>query len=301
MQNLFQIIYTGQLKHGINKRKASIQLALIINLTPESALKILKSRKEAVLFEQVAKNKVSRLISNLEQLGMVVRVIENNSYPNRTQANNKSSFKQTAPIQKLSKPYKFFLMSFSILSTVVLIGILIYLFILSQSTPYGRITLTDFAGYSQHEICLGSPSCNDAVDDQSDQCYENTIGNIEEWSLLPEDEQDLWDIQNSIDFVNCFIYPETENKVFPEPIALRTDLIEFCQYLSTQDCLLQAGTQFDFCVKNYNMKSLFTTDSQDTVKIRSSNQEMFVNYYSCYLDSNDKKLFESILFMLNDL
>ena len=299
MQKQFQIIFTGKFKSRFNKRSSAAQLALIIDSSPEDALEILHSRKEVVLFEQVNQSKVSNLISNLEQIGLEVKSVDKSNQSNRGFSNKNTTSEQVVSVKKLSKSYKRFIVVYAILSSISLIGFLIYILISGQSEPYGRMTLTDFAGYSQEEICLGLESCHVAVDDQSDDCYEKTIGNFEDWDSLTEQEKELDIIKDSHDFLNCFIYEKTNKKVFPEPIALRADLIESCLYLSTYECLKIAGTQFDSCVDKFNMKSLLLDNSQDLVDIKSNHSELFKNYYSCYLDTNGKSLFESVLFMLH--
>ena len=132
MQKKFHIIYTGHFKSRLNKRNASAQLALIINSTPEYALDILQSRKEVILFEQVNQTKVTSHISNLEQLGLVVKSVENSNHSNRVQSNLNTNSKQTAPIKNISKAYKIFIISFTIFSSVLLIVFLIYLIISGQ-------------------------------------------------------------------------------------------------------------------------------------------------------------------------
>lgn len=298
--NQFQIIYTGKFKSNLDIVSTAAQFALIIKSSPEFALKTLKSNNEVILFDNVSHSRSLSLISNLEKIGLVVTSIDKTNNPQTVQPNKNKHSKSDliGHFKKISGAYKKLLLIYSIISTGILIIFLSYLFISSQYEPYGRITLTDFAGYAQHEICLGSNYCNEVVDDQSDYCYETTLNDFEGWSELSEEGKDLANTKSINNFVNCFVYPETNNKVFPEPIALRTDLIESCLYLPTQACLLAAGTQFDYCVEAFNMKALFVNNYQNIELLKSNNPEIFKSYYYCYLDANDSSLFESILFIL---
>jgi|GEM_PF-5807137 len=129
MENQFQIIYTGKFNSQLDIRNTSAQLALIINSTPEHALAILQSRQEAILFDQVELTKSLNLISNLEQIGLVVISVEKSTNLNNNLSNRVANDKLIKPIKKLSNAYKKFILYYTVISTVILISFLIYLFL----------------------------------------------------------------------------------------------------------------------------------------------------------------------------
>jgi hypothetical protein len=125
MKRQFQIIYTGKFNYKSSLNATAANLALILDTSPESALNILKQRKSQILFTNVSIDNVRSLVSNLEDVGLIIDAVEISSTQKSYQANTHQS---NTIFGGVSGPYKVFMIAFAVISTSLLILVLSYLF-----------------------------------------------------------------------------------------------------------------------------------------------------------------------------
>ena len=159
----------------------------------------------------------------------------------------------------------------------------------------GLMATAAFAGYESEEICMGNSSCEKAIDDQIDDCWEQSGLEDHDWDNMSDEEYFLLKPKPEQQFVACFVYEDTYERVLVSPMELRFDLIDSCFLTDNESCLTLAESQFKSCYAANDIEYLVSADTLDFYQAVVDNQSDFKNYYSCFVDESGAPLFDLIL------
>ncbi len=188
------------------------------------------------------------------------------------------------------------------------VGILAALFVLVKKFGLfkflkvgGLMATAAFAGYESEEMCMGNSSCEDAVDDQFDDCWERSGLAGYDWDNMSGDEYLNLKPKIEEDFVACFVYENTGDRVFTSPLDLRFDLIDNCLWTENESCFQLAEAQFKSCYVANEIEYLVSAKTTDFYQAVDDNQKDFKNYYSCFVDESGSPLFDVVLLNWDEL
>ena len=159
----------------------------------------------------------------------------------------------------------------------------------------GLMTATAFAGYDSAQICMGNDMCEEAIEDQLDDCWEQSGLDGYDWENMSEAQYDSLKPQLENDFVGCFVYEDTGSRVLTSPIDLRLDLIDNCYLIDNDQCLQLAESQFNSCYQAHDIQFLVSAETLDFYQVVMDNQKDFKNYYSCFTDQNGSPMFADVI------
>lgn len=159
----------------------------------------------------------------------------------------------------------------------------------------GLMTAAAFAGYESDEICMGNAACEDAIDEQVDDCWERSGLDDYDWDNMSDEAYFSLKPKVEQDFIACFVYEDTGERVLMSPLDLRFDLIDNCLWTENESCLRMAEAQFKSCYVANEIEYLVSANTLDFYQVVSDNQQDFKNYYSCFLDEAGAPLFDIIL------
>ena len=345
-QQNFKVIYTGQLKDGVDIKAATAQFAIKFKQTPEKALQILQANREVILIKKAEHLKAYKFKSALEDIGLIVRLErativiakpvvkkpkeenpenqQNDSPSNswtmdpiepKQQEPKKESHINTTPIPQTQPPREKpskkpiekepFLTSF--IDTIKqvggwIVGILAFLFIAVKKFGLfkvfkigGLMTAAAFAGYNPEEMCMGNDRCEDAVDEQIDVCWD--INNLDDydWDNMSAEAYMTLKPKLEKDFIGCFIYEDTNERVFLSPLDIRIDLMDNCDITGKKGCIEQVEPQIKTCYEANNIDRYVSENTFDYYQAVDENQKAFKSYYACFEDENGEKIFQPIL------
>lgn len=159
----------------------------------------------------------------------------------------------------------------------------------------GIVAVTAFAGYNPEEMCMGNERCEDAVSDQFDACWDaNNMDNYD-WDNMSDDTYYALQPMIERDFVGCFIYHDTNERIFHSPLDLRIDLMDNCDVVGKKGCIEQVEPQINSCYESHNIGDIVSADTKDFYQVVDNNQRQYQSYMSCFLDENGAKMFQLVL------
>lgn len=159
----------------------------------------------------------------------------------------------------------------------------------------GLMTAAAFAGYESEELCMGNGLCEDAVEDQIDDCWEQSGMEDHDWDNMTEEQYLRLKPKIENDFVACFVYEDTGQRVLESPIEIRFDLIDNCYVSGKDNCIKQAESQLKSCYEANDIDQLIPATTMDFYQAVYDHPKAFKNYYSCFLDENGNPLFAEVL------
>ena len=159
----------------------------------------------------------------------------------------------------------------------------------------GLITAAAFAGYNPEEMCMSNDRCEDAVDEQIDVCWD--IYNLDDydWDNMSQEDYMLIKPKLEKDFIGCFVYEDTNERVFLSPLEIRIDLMDNCDITGKKDCIERVEPQIKTCYDANNIGNHVSEDTVDYYQAVQENQKDFKDYYACFLDERGEKIFQPIL------
>ncbi|MCB1582998.1 MAG: hypothetical protein R3E90_07115 [Marinicella sp.] len=159
----------------------------------------------------------------------------------------------------------------------------------------GLMTAAAFAGYDPEEICMGNGMCEDAIDDQIDDCWEQSGMDKYDWDNMSVEQYLSLKPKVENEFVACFIYQDTGQRVLESPLEIRFDLIDNCYENSNNDCIELAESQLKSCYTANDIDALISAQTMDFYGALAEHPRSFKNYYSCFLDGSGQPLFADIV------
>jgi hypothetical protein len=159
----------------------------------------------------------------------------------------------------------------------------------------GLMTAAAFAGYDPEEICMGNGMCEDAIDEQIDDCWEQSGMDAYDWDNMPVDQYLALKPKIENDFVSCFVYEDTGQRVLESPLEIRFDLIDNCYETDKKNCISLAETQLKSCYAANNIDALVSTETMDFYQAVYEYPKAFKSYYGCFLDEAGQPLFSDVL------
>jgi hypothetical protein len=159
----------------------------------------------------------------------------------------------------------------------------------------GLMTAAAFAGYNPDEVCMGNERCEDTVDDQIDACWDRNNLDDYDWDNMTEETYMIIKPKLEKDFIACFVYEDTHERVFLSPLDIRLDLIDNCEIIGTKSCIQTVEPQIKRCYETNNIENYISEDSFDYYLAVEENQKDFKSYYACFLDETGEKIFQPIL------
>ncbi len=165
----------------------------------------------------------------------------------------------------------------------------------------GLMTAAAFAGYQPDEICMGNERCESAVEEQIDDCWDQA--GLDEYDLDYMSDEEYLQLKPKIeeDFVACFRYEDTAEKVFQSPLELRLDLIDNCTFSENSNCETLAESQFKACYDRHQIGYLVSARTTDFYQEVSDHSKVFKGYYSCFKDDNGQPIFSDVLAAWDEL
>lgn len=159
----------------------------------------------------------------------------------------------------------------------------------------GLVTAAAFAGYSPDEMCMGNGRCEDAVDDQIDICWDMNNLDDYDWDNMSAETYMTLKPKLEKDFIGCFIYEDTNEKVFLSPLDIRIDLMDNCDIVGKKGCIETVEPQIKSCFQDNNIGNYVSAETFDFYMAVEDNQKAFQKYYACFLDDKGEKMFKPIL------
>ncbi|WP_223788284.1 hypothetical protein [Marinicella meishanensis] len=159
----------------------------------------------------------------------------------------------------------------------------------------GLVTASAFAGYQPDEICMGNARCEAAVEDQVDHCWEQAGMDDIDVEVMSDEAYDAIKPKIEDEFVGCFRYEDTLDRVFVSPLDLRLDLIDNCYLSDNPDCMSLAESQFKSCYDRHQIAYLVSANTTDFYQEVSDHANNFKGYYACFLDNQGGRLFSDII------
>jgi hypothetical protein len=159
----------------------------------------------------------------------------------------------------------------------------------------GLMTAAAFAGYEAEEVCMGNGLCEDAIDEQIDDCWEQSGFEDHDWENMSDEQYFSLKPKIENEFIGCFVYEDTGQRVLESPIEVRFDLIDNCYQMGRNDCLMLAESQLKSCYAANNIAQLIPADTMNFYQAVIDHPDAFKNYYSCFVDANGGPLFAEIL------
>lgn len=156
----------------------------------------------------------------------------------------------------------------------------------------GLATAAAFSGYQPDEICMGNERCEAAVEDQIDGCWASS--GLDDINLDGMSDQ-AYQTKFEEDFVGCFRYDDTMDRVFISPLDLRLDLIDNCDLSDNPDCLSLAESQLKGCYDRHQIAYLISATTEDFYQEVTDHSNNFKGFYACFLDDQGGRLFGDIL------
>ncbi len=141
-------------------------------------------------------------------------------------------------------------------------------------------------GFDGDEACMGNSRCEKAVDKQMDACWENNGFDEVDWDNLSESEFLAMKPKIETDFIGCFNYQDTGERIFVSPIDIRFDLMSFCESSSLKNCNEIVEPQIKPCYDKYELGDLFPANTTDYYAVFEQNPEKVAQFYSCIVDKN---------------
>lgn len=141
-------------------------------------------------------------------------------------------------------------------------------------------------GFDGDEACMNNSRCEKAVDKQMDACWENSGLEDVDWDNLSDSEFLAMKPRIETDFIGCFKYQDTGERIFVSPIDIRFDLMNFCETSSLKNCNEIVEPQIKPCYDKYDLADLFTAETSDYYSVFEQNPEKVALFYSCIVDAS---------------
>jgi hypothetical protein len=141
-------------------------------------------------------------------------------------------------------------------------------------------------GFDGDEACMGNSLCEKAVDKQMDACWENSGFDDIDWDELSDSEFLAMKPRIETDFIGCFKYQDTGERIFVSPIDIRFDLMSFCESSNLKNCNEIIEPQIKSCYDKHDLGNLFSEDTTDYYAVFEQYPEKITQFYSCIVDEN---------------
>lgn len=159
----------------------------------------------------------------------------------------------------------------------------------------GLMTAAAFAGYDPEEICMGNVMCEDAIDQQIDDCWEQSGMDDHDWENMSDEQYLTLKPKLEKEFVSCFVYEDSGQRVLESPLEIRFDLIDNCYQTENSNCIKLAESQLKSCYTANDIDALVSSQTMDFYQAVADYPKAFKSYYGCYLDESGQPLFADIL------
>lgn len=152
-----------------------------------------------------------------------------------------------------------------------------------------------FSDYDADMICMGNDACKEAVEDQMDSCWEDNGFDDYDWDNMSDDAYFALKPKIEKDYIGCFRYENSNDRVFISPIELRIDLMSNCELLETGGCYELVEPQIKACYDRHNIGYYVDGNTKDFYTAVEKHKKFFKEYYVCYKDKSGNPLFQSII------
>ena len=147
-------------------------------------------------------------------------------------------------------------------------------------------------GFDSEEACMDNSQCEDAVDDQIDACWEDNGFEDIDWDNIEADEFMRLKPRIEKDFIGCFLYPETGDRIFLSPIELRFGLVDSCEESNISNCNEIVEPQIKGCFEQAHLGRYFNEDTSDYYAVFYQHPEAIQRFYACFKDENGNNIID---------
>ena len=147
-------------------------------------------------------------------------------------------------------------------------------------------------GFDKEEICMGNKQCEVAVEDQIDDCWENSGLDDVDWDNISEEEYYAMKPHIEKDFIACFKYENTTERVFISPIEIRSSVYDLCNESGQSSCNKITEPQIQQCYEKNDIGDYVSEDTNDFYQVVNENFSVFQDFYNCFVDVNDNPVFD---------
>ena len=147
-------------------------------------------------------------------------------------------------------------------------------------------------GFDGDEACMGNSRCESAVNKQIDDCWEDNGFDDIDWDEISDDAFFNYKSKIENEFIACFRYPDSGERIFVSPIDLRFMLTDFCLDSDVKNCNEVIEPQIKGCYSKSGLSRLFPDGTTDYYEILGENAEKVTDFYSCFVDEQGNQLIE---------
>ena len=139
-------------------------------------------------------------------------------------------------------------------------------------------------GFDPEEACMDNGRCEDDVDDQMDACWEDNGFDQIDWDNITAEEYLALKPRIENDFIACFLYQDTGERIFMSPIDLRIELMDYCDTSDIKNCNELVEPQIKGCFEDARLDRYFNENTTDYYAVFYQHPEAIENFYNCFTD-----------------
>jgi len=167
----------------------------------------------------------------------------------------------------------------------------------------GLMAAAAYAGYNPEEACMGNGDCEDAISGQIDNCWSASELDQYDWDDMSDDQ--FYELKPQVEenFIACFRYADSGERVLESPIELRFDLIDMCDMLSSpvSGCEGIVESQIKACYDSSQIIEPIKDSDYDYYSTMMTDMDYFISFYSCFKDNNGSMIFAEFVNEMNSV